>query len=98
MHVQMHMLQAKRICDDIRVHCTFIVCSLICSTCLQNQLYFTAIKHAVQCVRSQGLEPRVLDIGTGTGLLAMMAAKAGAKCVTACEVSESKSLFLTFNH
>ena len=30
---------------------------------------------------------RVLDIGTGSGLLAMMAARAGAENVTACEVS-----------
>ena len=28
----------------------------------------------------------MLDIGTGTGLLAMMAARAGATRVTACEV------------
>lgn len=30
---------------------------------------------------------RVLDIGTGTGLLAMMAAECGADSVHACEVS-----------
>ena len=29
----------------------------------------------------------MLDIGTGTGLLAMMAAKCGAKKIYACEVS-----------
>lgn len=32
----------------------------------------------------------MLDIGTGTGLLSMMAATAGADTVTACEVSNQK--------
>ena len=37
-------------------------------------------------MKAMGREPHVLDIGTGTGLLALMAAKAGATRVTACEV------------
>ena len=40
-------------------------------------------------MRDRGLEPRVLDIGTGTGLLAMMAACAGARHITACEVRQA---------
>ena len=34
----------------------------------------------------RGIQARVLDIGTGTGLLSMMAAKSGADVITACEV------------
>lgn len=37
---------------------------------------------------------RVLDVGTGTGLLAMLAARHGASKVIACEV-RLLSLFLT---
>ncbi len=50
-------------------------------------MYCTALEKAIDAVKKQGREPHVLDIGTGTGLLAMMAAKAGATRVTACEVS-----------
>lgn len=47
----------------------------------RNEAYCKAIEKAVV----PGM--RVLDIGTGSGLLAMMAARAGAEHVTACEVS-----------
>ena len=49
----------------------------------QNEKYAAAIRDAVQ---QQGPDALVLDIGTGTGLLAMMAVAAGAKQVFACEV------------
>ncbi|XP_064394524.1 protein arginine N-methyltransferase 7-like isoform X2 [Halichondria panicea] len=52
----------------------------------RNHMYCTALEKAIDAVKKQGREPHVLDIGTGTGLLAMMAAKAGATRVTACEV------------
>ena len=45
----------------------------------RNVAYRAAIEHTV-------LGRRVLDIGTGAGLLAMIAARAGAKSVTTCEI------------
>jgi protein arginine N-methyltransferase 7 len=51
----------------------------------RNAMYMAAIKEVVATTPAPA---HVLDIGTGTGLLAMMAAKAGAASVTACETFE----------
>lgn len=48
--------------------------------------YHLALKKAIKALTAIQEPVRVLDIGTGTGLLAMMAAKANASSVTACEV------------
>ncbi|MFM9913919.1 MAG: tetratricopeptide repeat protein [Methylophilaceae bacterium] len=45
----------------------------------RNQAYFDALKAAIKP------DSKVLEIGTGSGLLAMMAAKLGAKSVVTCE-------------
>eukprot|EP01147_Barroeca_monosierra_P008531 gene8531-978_t len=50
---------------------------------VQNEAYDRAIQSAIA---QKGRDAVVLDIGTGTGLLAMMAARAGACNVYACEV------------
>ncbi|XP_071847825.1 protein arginine N-methyltransferase 9-like isoform X2 [Apostichopus japonicus] len=48
----------------------------------RNQGYYDALQRAVR----KGHQ-KVLDIGSGTGLLSMLAIKAGASRVTACEMS-----------
>ena len=48
----------------------------------RNQAFERAIRRAVA---RHGPHARVLDIGTGSGLLSLMAARAGAAAVTTCE-------------
>ena len=54
---------------------------------LQNKKYFDGLRMAVNKMHGQGKRADVLDIGTGTGLLSMMAVACGADSVVACEVS-----------
>ena len=53
------------------------------------QAYSRAIDRAVKQTLEEEGEAHVLDIGTGAGPLAIMAAKAGATSVVACDLHES---------
>ncbi|KAH8398955.1 hypothetical protein KR222_001613 [Zaprionus bogoriensis] len=51
----------------------------------RNKKYDAALRKTIAAMRQAGKEVHVLDIGTGTGILSMMALRAGADTVTACE-------------
>lgn len=52
----------------------------------KNEKYYQGIRAAVSRVKARGERVVVLDIGTGTGLLSMMAVTAGADYCYAIEV------------
>jgi len=51
----------------------------------RNKKYYQAIMKMVSVMKAKNIPVNVMDIGTGTGLLSMMAATAGADTITACE-------------
>ncbi|CAF4926405.1 unnamed protein product, partial [Pieris macdunnoughi] len=51
----------------------------------RNKKYYRALQLAIEKMHNDGKKANVLDIGTGTGLLSIMAAKCGADTITACE-------------
>lgn len=51
----------------------------------RNLKYSLALKEAIDTTKKSGKKANVLDIGTGTGLLAMLAAKHGADSVVTLE-------------
>ncbi|XP_075979043.1 arginine methyltransferase 7 isoform X2 [Anticarsia gemmatalis] len=51
----------------------------------RNKKYYRALQLAINKMHNEGKEAHVLDIGTGTGLLSIMAARCGADSIVACE-------------
>ncbi|KAG6446606.1 protein arginine N-methyltransferase 7 isoform X2 [Manduca sexta] len=51
----------------------------------RNKKYQRALQLAIEKMHNEGKKANVLDIGTGTGLLSIMAARCGADSIVACE-------------
>lgn len=52
----------------------------------RNEAYESALRAEIARRREAGANPLVLDIGSGSGLLSLMAARAGAERVVTCEM------------
>jgi type III protein arginine methyltransferase len=67
----------------------------------RNRKYAKGLKEAIERIKSSGKSANVLDIGTGSGLLAMLAARYGADSVVTIEayspVSEIARKIITAN-
>lgn len=71
---------------NINIQIWYVMVNKMIFLLMQNQKYYIALEAAIKSKHEAGEEANVLDIGTGTGLLSMMAAKCGADSITACEV------------
>ena len=62
--------------------------AILCPQAPRNIRFERALLRAIKAYKlaNGGVGPHVLDIGSGTGLLAMMAARGGARKVTSCEM------------